>query len=300
MTSENRERKGTTGGGKLGQHGLLFLFHHINVRICYPFIALTIPFYMIFHHKAYSAIFHYFRQRFQFSAWKSFWKTFENHYLFGQMVLDRFAILAGGKSSFDVEISGQEYFDQLIHSKNGFLMASSHVGNFELSGYLLRQDKKPINAIIFGGERADLQEKRNRILLAHNIHPIPVKEDMSHLFALNQAVQNGEIITMPCDRILGSSKNVVCHFLGADAKFPVGSFYMAAQFQLPVVALFVMKEKAKKYHILVQPIEISNLETTQNHIANAKNLARSFAKTLEMIVKEYPTQWFNFYDFWKI
>lgn len=300
MALDNRDWKGTTGGGKLGQHSLLFLFKYVDVQVFYPFIALTIPFYMLFHHKAYLAIIRFFKLRLGFSTCKSFLHTFRNHFLFGQMVLDRFAILSGRKSSFEVEISGQELFDRLINDEKGFLMASSHVGNFELGGYLLQQNKKPINAIIFGGERADLQEKRNQILRSHNIHPIPVKEDLSHLFELNQAVQNGEIITMPCDRILGSPKNILCDFFDDKAKFPVGPFYLAAQFHLPVISLFVMKEKAKKYHVFVQPISVSETEQSDNNIATAKILARNFANALENIVRQYPTQWFNYYDFWKI
>lgn len=298
MSPENQEWRGTTGGGKLGQNSLLFLFKYVNVRWVYPFIALTVPFYMIFHNKEYRTIMKFFKLRFHYSTWKSFWKTFENHYLLGQMVLDRFSIIAGRKKAFNIEISGNENFYNLIGNEKGFLIASSHIGNFELCGYLFKQTIKPINAIIFGGESPELQEKRDKAFHANNINPIPVKEDMSHIFALNNALQNGEIVTMPCDRILGSKKNAVCDFLGAKAKFPIGLFYLAAQFQLPVLSLFMMKENSKKYNAYVCPIEIQ-IDNNESNLAIAKQYAQSFAKTLENMVKRYPSQWFNFYDFWK-
>lgn len=298
MSPENREWKGSTGGGKFGQNSLLFLFKYINVRLFYPFIILVIPFYMILHHKEYKSIMDFFKLRFNYSSWKSFRKTFKNHYQLGQMVLDRFSIMAGKKNLFDIEIIGNEHFYNFLNASKSFLIASSHIGNFELSGYLFRQEIKPINVIIFGGEHPEFQAKRDKMFHENNINPIPVKEDMSHLFKINNAIQNGGIVTMPCDRILGSNKNATCNFMGAKAKFPIGLFYLAAQFQLPILSLFMMKEGLKKYKVYVYSIE-TDVNSDESNLKKANQYAQSFATILEKTVKQYPTQWFNFYDFWK-
>jgi predicted LPLAT superfamily acyltransferase len=67
---------------------------------------------------------------------------------------------------------------------------------------------------------------------------------------------------------------------------------------VPVVALFMMKESSKRYHAYIIPVEV---DTAEVGLANkAELLARKFVTDCERITRQYPLQWFNFYDFWKI
>jgi predicted LPLAT superfamily acyltransferase len=300
--SKNSKWKGNTGGGTLGQRGLIFFFRWWNLRFGYTIMAVVVPFYMLFAHKNYMSIYLYFRQHFGFSKWKSFCKTYRNHFLFGQIILDRFAVFAGKKHCFDVEIIGNEYLQNLANGEKGFIMAGSHVGNFEIGGYLLCSDKKPINALIYAGETATMQDNRTKIMSGNNIRLIPVLSDMSHLFAVNAALQNGEIVSMPCDRNHGSTKSVEYDFLNGKADFPVGAFTLAATFDVEVLAVFCIKISTKKYKIFVQPVNggvAHNAATTTTKHEQINEMVFSYVKELENIVKQYPEQWFNYYKFWK-
>jgi predicted LPLAT superfamily acyltransferase len=295
--AENRKWKGNTGGSFLGQWSLIILFKWVNIRFGYGIMALVVPFYMLFARKSYRAIYHYFRRQFGYSKWKSFIKTYKNHFIFGQVILDRFAVFAGNKRLFEIEIVGNEHFNRLIEGEKGFIIAGSHVGNFEIGGYLLHQEKKKINALIYAGETATVQEKRTKILERNSIHLIPVLNDMSHLFAVNAALQNGEIVSMPADRLFGSAKAVECDFLHGKADFPIGAFALATSFDVEVLAIFCIKISAKKYKVFVQPVSGGHCELDKR--ARIENLVFSYVKVLENIVKQYPEQWFNYYEFWK-
>jgi predicted LPLAT superfamily acyltransferase len=298
--SENNKWKGNTGGGTLGQRGLIFFFRWWNLRFGYAIMAVVVPFYMLFSHKSFMSIYLYFRQQFGFSKWTSFFKTYRNHFLFGQIILDRFAVFAGKKQYFELEIIGYEHFQRLANGEKGFIIASSHIGNYELGGYLLYSDKKPINALVFAGETPTMQQNRTKILGENNIHLIPILSDMSHLFTLNTALQNGEIVSMPCDRIHGSAKSVECRFFNGLADFPVGAFNLAATFDVDILAIFCMKITSKKYKIFVQPIgrgEPAYSTATKKEKIN--DLVLSYVKELEWVVKQYPEQWFNYHKFWK-
>jgi len=294
---KSQKWKGDTGGGMLGQRTLIFFFRWWNLYLGYAILALVVPFYMLFARKGYLSIYHYFRQHFGYSVWKSFLKTYKNHFLFGQVMLDRFAVYAGKKNVFKVEIVGNEHYECLSNVEKGFIMAGSHVGNFEIGGYLLNSTKK-INALIYAGETKTVQNNRYEILNNNNINLIPVLNDMSHLFAVNTALQNGEIVSMPCDRIFGSAKSVECDFLSGKADFPVGAFTLAAHFDVPVVSIFVMKESISNYSIYVKPVSIDNYPIISKR-EKAEYLTREFVKELENIIRKYPEQWFNFYNFWK-
>jgi len=295
---ENRKWKGDTGGGNFGQRALIFLFRWLNLRFGYALLVLVVPFYMLFSRKNFLTIYHYFRQHFGFSVWKSFRKSYQNHLLFGQVIIDRFALFAGKKNAFEVEIIGNEHFERLSNGEKGFIIAGSHIGNFEIGGYFLHSTKKKINALIYAGETETMQMNRSKILNNNNINLIPVTNDLSHLFAVNSALQKGEIVSMPCDRLHGSTKFVECDFMSGKADFPIGAFTLAVHYDLEILAIFVVKISTKKYKIYVQPCG-NKLNTTSNKKEKIDNLVFSYVKELENMVKQYPIQWFNYYEFWK-
>jgi predicted LPLAT superfamily acyltransferase len=295
---KSQEWQGVTGGKTLGQKALLFLFHFVNVTVGYVFLASVVPFYMLFGRKGYLSIYRYFRKQFCYTPIKAFFKTYQNHFIFGQCMLDRFAVYAGRKNFFQMEITGNEEFYKLLDEEKGFIIATSHVGNFELCGYLLKQNKKRINALVFGGETKEIMENRLKFLNLNNVSIIPVSTDMSHIFAVNEALSAGEIVSMPCDRNLGSPKCVECDFLSEKADFPIGAFTLAAHFYVPVISIFVMKQSVSNYHVYVKPISLDNSIAVSKR-EKAELLTRAFVKELEEIVRKYPEQWFNFYNFWK-
>ena len=153
--------------------------------------------------------------------------------------------------------------------------------------------------MVYAGETETVHKNRSKALGNNNINLIPVLHDMSHLFAVNTALQNGEIVSMPCDRKHGSTKSVACDFLHGKADFPVGASTLAVSFDVEILALFVIKISTKKYRIFVRPIESKEIFLPSNKKEKIENLTFAYVKELENIVKQYPEQWFNFYDFWK-
>jgi len=296
--SGNRAWSGKTGGGKFGQRALLFLFRGCDVRVGYAILTVVIPFYLIFARKGYRAMRDYFRDRHGLRGVRNLRMVYRNHYRFGQVILDRFSLFAGRKSRFRVELEGMEHYERLAGERAGFVMAGSHAGNFEIAGYLLKPANKLQYAVVFGGESAFVQAHRGRLFGGNNIRMIPVAPDMSHLFEIRAALDAGDIVSMPCDRINGSTKSFRCELLGAPAPFPAGPFMLAAQTGVEMVAVFVMKEPRMRYRFLIRPLAVDRGRyTSPREIARA--LAVEYAARLGEVLRQYPEQWFNYYAFWQ-
>lgn len=272
---------------------LVAVMRVVDRRVIYCFMALIVPFYMLFNHKGYISIYRFFRRRLGFGPLKSFCKVYANHFRFGQVIIDRYAAYAGRKFSYTID--GNELFLKLMQSDGGFVQLSSHAGSFEMVGYGLTSDLKRINGLLFAGESQVMKDFRRSILASHNIDLIEVDGTMSHIFAMNAALDRGEIVSMTGDRLLGSPKALKCMFMGAEAKFPMGPFALAVQKEVPMLAMFAMRENARSYKVFVRRIE-SDAELPLR--ARMTAMAQRFAAELEEIVKQYPTQWFNYYDFW--
>lgn len=290
-----RAWKGKTGGTMWMQRALIQIYQLVGLRPMYAVMALIVPFYMLFSHKGYISTYRFFRQRMNYGRLKSFVNVYKNHFVFGQIILDRFAVYAGKK--FKLKLEGYDLFLEKVNSPKGFIMLSSHVGNYEMAGYCLVSEKKPFRALVYGGETTTVMNNRLRVLSGNNISLIPIKEDLSHIFAINKALSDGDILSMSGDRIFGSNKTVKCSFLGSEASFPVGPFLLAQQKGVDVLAVFVMKESMNTYRVIIKelPLESENKDSE----SQKQCFCKPFAMLLENVLAQYPTQWFNYYDFWK-
>lgn len=291
---EQKQWAGSTYGSGWMHRCLIRSLRFIDVRFLYLFSAIfVIPVCLVLNESRKTA-YHYFRRILGYGRCKAAWSVYVNHCLFGQVVIDKFAMYAGKK--FDVEVDGMQYFNELASRDEGFLHLSSHIGNYEIAGYTLVSERKTINAVVYAHEKATVMENRNNMFVKTNIKMITLKEDMSHLFEIDEAVCGGDIVSFPTDRFMGQAKCVECDFLGRPAKFPQGPFSVAAMRGLDVLAVNVMKTGAKKYHIYVTPLHYDKQQPRKEQI---RQLSQAYVAELEKRVLQYPTQWYNFFDFWK-
>lgn len=285
--------EGTTYGNSLMHRWLINILKHIDIRIVYIFTYVFVIPPCLFR-PGFKPIYHYFRERWGCGPIKAFLKTYQNHCVFGQVVIDRFAMYAG--KHFKVEIEGYEHFLRLTHQEPAFVQLSSHIGNYEIAGYTLTSHEKPLNAVVFYGEKQTVMEHRQDMFSDKNIRMIPVRQDMGHLFLIDQAIQQGEIISMPADRIFGSKKSVSAKLLGAEVKLPLGPFSVATMRGLDVLAVNVMKSTTTGYKIYVTPLDYDRQAPRRQQISQ---LVQGYTAELERMLTMYPTQWYNYFEYWK-
>lgn len=284
--------EGTTFGNSLMHRWLIGLLRKMDIRIVYVFTyVFVIPPCLL--RPGFKPMYHYFRERWGLGPLMAFVRTYQNHCMFGQVVIDRFAVYAG--KHFDVEVIGLEHFQHLSSQPEAFIQLSSHIGNYEMAGYSLVSKRKMMNALVYSGEKETVMENRKEMFKGKNIGMIPVKEDMSHLFLIDHALQDGEIISMPADRIFGSQKSIRVRLLGADASLPLGPFSVATMRGLNVLAVNVMKSSAKRYRIYVTPLDYDRQAPRRRQ---TEQLAEGFVAELERMLRMYPTQWYNYFEFW--
>lgn len=287
-----RAWQGKTDGTSWMHNGLVAVMRVVPLRLMYGFIALfVVPFYFLFS-KGRRPMFHFFRKRLGYSPLKSFCWTYRNFRRFSQVILDRFSMYAGRK--FEFEIDNYHLYQECAAAEPGFLILSAHVGSYESAGYTLVATKKRYNAIVFSGEAESVMRNRQKMFDETNIRMIPVKEDMSHIFLMNSALDNGESVSIPADRVVEGQRTVTCDFFGSPAEFPLGPFVLAAQRDVAVLTIHVMKEAVKKYHIFIEQIQGQGNTIREK----AADIARQYVASIETVLRKYPEQWFNYYEFW--
>lgn len=286
---------GTTYGNEWMHKWLIRMLRYIDTRVLYVFVAVFIIPVCLVLNPSRGIAYNYFRQRISYGRLKSAWKTYVNHCLFGQVVVDKFAMYAGKK--FEVEIENyNEFLDRAARKEEGFVQLSAHIGNYEIAGYTLAVEGKCFNALVFAGEKASVMQNRDKMFADTNINMIAIQPDMSHLFEIDKALTDGGIVSMPADRINGSPKYIEQDFLGAKARFPLGPFSVATMRGLDVIAVNVMKASLKKYKIYVTPLLYDKGAPRQEQI---KQLSSAYVAELEKRVQQFPEQWYNYFEFWQ-
>lgn len=292
--AEERAWGGATFGNRWMHTTLVRLLRFMDVRFFYAFNALFVVIPSLLCSRGGKAIYGYFRRHQHRGPLHSLWLSYRNGCLQAQTVVDKFAMYAGRK--FHISVDGQEYFDRLEQRPEGFLMLSSHIGNYEIAGYTLISKTKAMNALVFGGEKATVMQGRQAMFRHTNIHMIELRQgDTSYLFELNAALARGEILSIPADRSLGSRKTVPVTLLGSKAPLPMGPFSIAAMRGLQVIMVNVMKTSLTGYTIHVRPLDYDRSLPQREQI---QQMAEGYAAELDRLLHRYPCQWFNYFDFW--
>jgi predicted LPLAT superfamily acyltransferase len=270
-----------------------FFIRHLGVRAAYFILLFVAGYYFCFSPKSSRSILYLYRRRLHFPALKALRLLYTNYFRFGQTLIDKFAVLAGQQAAFTFAFQGGQHLDAIVAAGEGGILLSAHAGNWEAAGQLLSRLNRPVSIVMYDGEDANikqyLQESANK-----KFQVIFVQKDLSHIFKINAALADNELVCIHADRFLPGAKTLNLDFLGAPARFPEGPFLLALKFSAPVTFVYAFKETATHYALSATPPR--RYRTAQHD--TVATIAAAYVATLEAKVRQYPAQWFNYYDFW--
>ena len=284
--------EGKSKGTVLGYKIFIFFIKNLGVRSAYGLLYFVAFYYFLFSVKSTRSIYYYFRKRLQYSSLKSVLSVYKSYYTFGKTIIDKTAISSGLKNQFTYEFDGVETILDLLDKKQGGIMISAHVGNFEIAEFFFEEidTRSQISLVTTDAERRNIKEYMEKVTVRSNIKFILVGDDMSHIFEINNALSNGDLVCFTGDRYMKGSKVMTESLLGEAAHFPAGPFMLASRLNVPVLFVYVMKETNKHYHLYSRRAQSKNRD--------AQGLLKEYTQSVEWMLKKYPLQWFNYFDFW--
>ena len=282
---------GQTGGTHGMQRALVWWIRHLGLSAGYNITHIWHIWYIFTRPEARKGAYRYHRRRGR-SRWQAAFDVYRSFYRMGVMLIDRFAVYGGYQ--FDVTVEHEERYNKQLEHSEGFVLMFSHIGNSEMAAYTM-STRRRMHVLVYGGESGVVMEQRARVLEQNNIGMITVQpNDMSHIFAINEVLQRGEVLAVAGDRRWGD-KTIDCTVLGATAPLPAGVFQLCATLRCAIVLPFVFKEQGNRYRITVEEIRV-NEALPRNE--RAADLAQQFADLLTKYTQAHPYDWFNFFDFW--
>lgn len=285
------EWKGKSRGSVSGLKVFVFFIKHFGLRAAYILLCLPVPYFVFSAPKASKSIFAFFHKRLGYSKFYAFFQIFKSYYVFGQTLIDRIAVTVGHRDKFTYEFDGVHHIENLLKKGEGGILFTAHIGNFNISRTFFETLENPakINMVVTDLEHENIKEYLESVTGKTNLNLIVVEEDLSHIFKINEALQNNELLVFAADRS-GEGKSLTQEFLGKEAAFFSGPFKLVAKKKLPVLFVHIMREKGFHYHLYARPCE--------TEINSEHEILKLYTDNLAKMVKKYPNQWFNFYDYW--
>lgn len=287
------EWEGKSRGTVLGYKIFIFFIRNLGVRAAYGLLYFVAFYYVFFAPKNSRAIYNYFRKRLKYSTLKSLLGIYKSYYIFGKTIIDKTAISSGLINKYTYECDGVQNIKDLLNKQQGGILISAHVGNFEIAEFFFEEidTRSQINLVTTDAEHQHIKEYMEKVIQHSKVKFILVNEDMSHVFEINNALGNGELVCFTGDRYMKGQKVMTEMLLGKEANFPAGPFLLASRLSVPVLFVYVMKQTNKHYHLYARRTEAKNRD--------AKGLLKEYTESVEWMLKKYPLQWFNYYNFWE-
>ncbi|QBC32027.1 glycosyltransferase [Pandoraea sp. XY-2] len=230
------------------------------------------------------------------------WHTFRHLLAFANAALDKFAAWRGLLGERHVQIDDRATLDAAASDARGALVIGSHLGNLEMTRALARsRGIDRIHAVVY-----TRHAQRFRSMLAGSNREFAENlievDDIGPATAimLRERIDRGDWLVIVGDRVPSTEggRVVPAPFLGASAPFAQGPFILAALLECPVYLLFCLRDKAS-YRLYFEPFaDAVALPRAQREVA-LRTYAERYARRLEHYCRQYPMQWFNFFDFWR-
>ena len=232
------------------------------------------------------------------SGFERWWLTYKHFYSFGQSLLDRVAIIAGNASRYAFVFEGQNYIETALAEGKGVLIIGAHFGNWQAAAHLLGTLNVPVHIVAFDNEVAPINQLFEEALKKRLFSIISLNNDAASLEIMT-ALKRGEIVAMHADRSIGDKHRVRLNFLGFPANFPSGPYTVAALSGAPLIHTFAVRRQACSYHLYAYPPQHLAFGRRQDRPKQLEQWASLFVQRLEAHLKNYPLQWYNFYEFWE-
>lgn len=288
MNQWNGKSKGTALGYKI----FLNIIKIFGLPLTYLILRFVTFYYYLFATKNRNAIRDFYLNALKLPGNQINKITRKNFFYFGQTLVDRFAFLIGKGDKFSYTFNNEQYLLDIKENGKGGILLSGHVGNWETAGNLLKSRVTPtINVLMLDKEVEKIKQFLESTTGGSHFNIIAIKDDLSHVIKIHQALKRNEFIAIHADRYMEGAKFIELDFLGKKAKFPLGPFIIASKFKAPVTFVFAVKEN--KYHYLLS----STNPITES--LSPEEIAKKFVEELEKKVTLHPEQWFNYFNFFK-
>lgn len=212
---------------------------------------------------------------------------------YGRYLLDFFSLLRGSRLDLIGSYSSPRSFEDLLETGRGVILATAHIGSWEIAAYALSLHGADVSVVSEGEEIEYLGDLRTNLRERMKHREILVDEGPHATIGLMERLRAGGMVGLQLDRGGRGSRVTSVPFLGGRLRMPCGPARLAVlteAFLLPTFAIF--NEHGTYDIIAEEPIDPRG--------QTEEEIQLQLAALVERYVRRYPEQWLMVQDPWDV
>lgn len=219
-------------------------------------------------------------------------------FCFAATILDRVYFLTDQQQLFNIEIQGNELIDDIISQETGCILLGAHVGSFEaLRCLAITQEHLPLKIMMYHDHNAMITKVLDELNPQISSSVINLADDDA-LFQMKESLEKSDFIGMLGDRVKAEEKTVECNLLGETVLMPAGPLTLALLLNVPVLIFYGIYLGGNRYSIHIEKLTGQISATRKERAEVVTEYMQKYTSSIESVIKAYPYNWFNFFDFW--
>ena len=284
-------------GNKVGISIFKYALKLTGLKGAYGLLYFVCAYYVLFDYKSARSAKAYLKRRFPQKGCAGLW--FSVYRLFisqGRNLIDRYAMVTG-IYHFDLDIVGDHALDGVLASGQGFVLLTSHTGNWQIVMAALKKWEKMVYLLMLPEQNKAMRDAVQVDVENSWVKTISPRQHLGGVVEMMKALAQGHIVCIMGDRTYGAD-SVSVKFFGDDARLPYSAFKIAAMSKSPVAVMLSAKMNTYQYNMEIADViypEITKRGEQQNLLSG---WVQRYVDVLERYLQKYPFQYFVFNDLW--
>jgi phosphatidylinositol dimannoside acyltransferase len=207
---------------------------------------------------------------------------------YAQYWLDTFRMVGVDAAELDerLEVEGLEHIDDAVARGRGAVVATAHLGSWDLGGAWLGGRGYPVTAVVERLRPPELLdffiEIRERLGMTVVVRGPDVRDDLA------EALDGNALVALVCDRDLGG-RGVEVEFFGARTTLPPGPAQLARRCGSPLLPGAAYQLGGGRHRaVILPPVPVARTEDEREDVAVT---TQRLARRLEDLIRAAPEQW---------
>jgi lauroyl/myristoyl acyltransferase len=197
-----------------------------------------------------------------------------------------------------LDLPARDPIVEALREGHGAVVVTGHIGNWDIAAKTLREYGQAINLVMAREANTTTQDYVRQMRERAGVRVI--FSDSSVFSALNmiRALRGNEIVAIQLDRTLGLGTTRAVPFFGAPAPFPTGPFVLARLSGAPLIPVFIPRLGTRHYAVRIS--DAVRLARDARDAYTLERAMRTVVAEFEAVIREFPSQWFQFSNFWRV
>ena len=231
-------------------------------------------------------------KRLAMASWRNYGRYAADFIHFPHMNME--AIERGARDLTDCSGGWQEHIKQALAAGHGAIIATAHFGSWDMAGALFaRQFSLAAVAETFSDQRLNSLLQNQRI--EKGIGIIPMEGSARRIL---RVLQENKMVAIVVDRPVAKEEGVEVTFFGRKTYVPGGPAALAIKCGAAILPGYAWYGQHNSFYMRTFPPMFPQAVKGTDKAAEITRLTQYMYDALEQMVRQWPTQWYMFRQFW--